>query len=219
MPTASVSTAAAVKPFARPRPCAASRRSCRVCSSMRVNGSIAVTLSSPTDYSDSPSACRTHPLNRVVSRGSVSASSGRSLPAASSSCSCRSPSGPGTRRISVVTVAVACLRDCGGCRRRGGLQGSLWVIPWKARRAAASAVAAVGLVAWVQGNFIVGGMSVLDGQGAPIDFAAGISRNGRCSLRSSRAVLLPSPCHARRWRPLSPWRCSRLDSTRPRLRP
>ncbi len=54
-----------------------------------------------------------------------------------------------------------------------GFRALLWVIPSNARRAAASAVAAVGLVVWVQGNFVVGSMSVLDGQGAPIDFAAG----------------------------------------------
>jgi len=49
----------------------------------------------------------------------------------------------------------------------------LYLLPPRARRVAASTVAAVGLIAWFQGNFIVGGMRVLNGQSAPMDFASG----------------------------------------------
>jgi Sulfatase len=55
----------------------------------------------------------------------------------------------------------------------GGAIGVLWLLPPVARRGAASAAAAVGLFVWAHGNFIGGSMSVLDGRGAPVDFAAG----------------------------------------------
>jgi hypothetical protein len=49
----------------------------------------------------------------------------------------------------------------------------LWLLPTGVRRVAASVACAAGLVVWVQGNFVIGRMSVLNGQAAPIDFASG----------------------------------------------
>jgi hypothetical protein len=60
-----------------------------------------------------------------------------------------------------VVVAVA----CSACLLR--------LLPPRTRRVTASALCAVGLIAWIQGNFIVGSMNVLNGQGAPVDFASG----------------------------------------------
>jgi len=54
-----------------------------------------------------------------------------------------------------------------------GITGLLLMLPVASRRLAASAVCAAGLVAWVQGNFFVGKMTVLNGQGAPVDFTSG----------------------------------------------
>jgi hypothetical protein len=54
-----------------------------------------------------------------------------------------------------------------------GFTGLLRLLPLAPRRLAASAVCAVGLVAWVQGNFLVGKVTVLNGQGAPVDFTSG----------------------------------------------
>jgi hypothetical protein len=51
----------------------------------------------------------------------------------------------------------------------------LWRLPSGSRRWAASAICAVGILAWAQGNFAVGQMSLLDGQRAPVEFAAGFS--------------------------------------------
>jgi hypothetical protein len=60
-----------------------------------------------------------------------------------------------------VVVAVA----CSACL--------LWLLPPRPRRVATAAICAVGLIAWIQGNFVVGRMDVLNGQGAPVDFASG----------------------------------------------
>ena len=49
----------------------------------------------------------------------------------------------------------------------------LWLLPPESRRVAASAFCAVGLIAWIQGNFLVGGMTTLSGQRAPVEFASG----------------------------------------------
>ena len=49
----------------------------------------------------------------------------------------------------------------------------LWLLPSGARWLPASAVCAIALLVWVQGNFFVGDMSVLTGQGPPVDLTGG----------------------------------------------
>jgi hypothetical protein len=63
--------------------------------------------------------------------------------------------------VAAVVVTVA----CSSCL--------LWLLPPGRRRVAASAFCAVGLIAWIQGNFLVGRMTALNGQQAPVDFASG----------------------------------------------
>jgi hypothetical protein len=48
----------------------------------------------------------------------------------------------------------------------------LWLLPPRARGVAAAVAIAIGFVVWVQGNFLVGRMTVLNGLGAPVELAS-----------------------------------------------
>ena len=80
----------------------------------------------------------------------------------------------------------------------------LAALPAKPRRFVASGTAAVGLIWWVYGEFLVGGMTVLNGQGAPMSFDTGLGAGELVLVAAAWAIVVAGILKLRR---LS-WSCS-----------